>query len=103
MCITIPPSAWISPFSAAGEIIERLDFLIEAEELDIIFFVGSGGHAATDLLVDVARSLDIFQTKIKLVIPHGTSHGLRPRLNSGLFLYETHEDSFTLFESYGIR
>ena len=84
----------------ANIIKDRLSFLMETDEVDIIFFLSSG---QADLIRNIVNNLDLLKTKISVVIPNGDSGGLRSRLNSQLYLYEILEDKINLFESYQIR
>ena len=80
---------------------EHLRFLMENDDLDSIFVSSSGLKA---LIKNVTESLGILRSKINMVIPYGDSAGLRPRLNSRLFLYESDSDwNINLYESYIIR
>ena len=80
---------------------EHLRFLMENDDLDSIFVLSSGLSA---LIKNVSESLGILRTKINMVVPYGDSAGLRPRLNSRLFLYESESArNMNLYESYKIR
>ena len=79
---------------------DRLSFLMETDEVDIIFFLSSG---QADLIRNIVNSLELLKTKISVVIPNGDSAGLKSRLNSQLYLYEILGDNIILFESYQIR
>ena len=84
----------------ANIIKDRLSFLMETDEVDIIFFLSSG---QADLIRNIVNDLNLLKTKISVVIPNRHSAGLRSRLNSQLYLYETLDDKINLFESYQIR
>ena len=84
----------------ANIIKDRISFLMETDEVDIIFFLNSD---QADLIRNIVNDLDLLKTKISVVIPNADSAGLRSRLNSQLYLYEILEDKINLFESYKIR
>ena len=79
---------------------DRLQYLIEKDNVDIIFFLTSGQGK---LIRKVVNSLEILKSKINVVIPFGDSAGLQSRLNSRLYLYKTLDIGVSLFESYQIR
>ena len=83
-----------------AEVKERLRFLMESDEVDIVFFLSSG---QADLIRNVVNDLEILKSKVSVVIPYGESAGLKSRLNSQLYLYENDGDSINLHESYQIR
>ena len=78
----------------------RVRLLMETDDVDIIFFM-SYGHE--DLIRDVFNDLELFKTKICVVIPYGDVIGLKSRLNSQLYLFEIVEGYINLYESYQIR
>ena len=78
----------------------RLRFLMETDEVDIIFFLSSG---QADLMRNVVNDLELLKSKISVVIPFGDSVGLMTRLNSQLYLYEILGDNINVFESYQVR
>ena len=84
------------------QVTEQLKILIDADDLDSIFFLspGMGG-----LIKHVTDALGLFKSKVNAVIPYGEStDGLDLRLDSRLYLYQLQEDDkVTLFESYQIR
>ena len=79
---------------------KRLRFLMETDEVDIIFFLSSG---QADLIRNVVNDLELLKSKISVVIPFGDSVGLMTRLNSQLYLYEILGDNINVFESYQVR
>ena len=79
---------------------DQLSFLMETDEVDIIFFLSSG---QADLIRTIVNDLELLKTRINVVIPYGDSAGLESRLNSQLYLYEIIGDDIILFESYQIR
>ena len=75
--------------------------LIEADDVDSIFFLSSG---QAPLIKHVTDALGIFKSKINVIIPRGETSGLDLRLDSRLYLYQLHDDDkVTLYESYQIR
>ena len=84
------------------QVTEQLKILIDADDLDSIFFLspGMGG-----LIKHVTDALGLFKSKVNVVIPYGEStDGLDLRLDSRLYLYQLQQDDkVTLFESYQIR
>ena len=79
---------------------DQLSFLMETDEVDIIFFLSSG---QADLIRTIVNDLELLKTRISVVIPYGDSAELESRLNSQLFLYEIIGDNINLYESYQIR
>jgi len=51
----------------------------------------------------VFNNLELFKTKICVVIPYGDFIGVKSRLNSQLYLFEIVEGYINLYESYQIR
>ena len=84
------------------QVTEQLKILIDADDLDSIFFLspGMGG-----LIRHVSDALGLFKSKVNVVIPYEEStDGLDLRLDSRLYLYQLQQDGkVTLFESYQIR
>ena len=84
------------------QVTEQLKILIDADDLDSIFFLspGMGG-----LIKHVSDALGLFKSKVNVVIPYeGSTDGLDLRLDSRLYLYQLQQDGkVTLFESYQIR
>ena len=84
------------------QVTEQLKILIDADDLDSIFFLspGMGG-----LIKHVSDALGLFKSKVNVVIPYEEStDGLDLRLDSRLYLYQLQQDGkVTLFESYQIR
>ena len=84
------------------QVTEQLKILIDADDLDSIFFLspGMGG-----LITHVSDALGLFKSKVNVVVPYEEStDGLDLRLDSRLYLYQLQQDGkVTLFESYQIR
>ena len=84
------------------QVTEQLKILIDADDLDSIFFLspGMGGLIRHD-----SDALGLFKSKVNVVIPYEEStDGLDLRLDSRLYLYQLQQDGkVTLFESYQIR
>ena len=82
-------------------ITEHLRYLIKNDDLDSIFVLNLG---LNELIKNITESLGILKSKIHLVLPHGDSTGLQPRLDSRLYLYTTtSETDIILYENYKIR
>ena len=79
---------------------DRLSFLMETDEVDIIFFLSSGQN---DLIRNIVNDLEILKTRIIVVVPYGDSSGLMSRLNSQLYTYDIVGNGINLFERYQIR
>ena len=93
-------SAWGDDPMEAKMIKDRLSFLMETDEVDIIFFLSSGQK---DLIRSIVNDLEILKTRICVVVPYGDSDGLMSRLNSELYTYDIVGDGINLFENYQIR
>ena len=81
-------------------IIDHLTFLMEADEVDIIFFLPSG---PANIIKDTLNKLDILNTKIHVVIPSVDLVGIHLRLDSNLYIYEPHGNGVILYECYQVR
>ena len=81
-------------------IIDHLTFLMEADEVDIIFFLCSGSES---IIKDTLNKLDIFKTKIHVVIPSLDLVGINLRLDSNFYIYETQGSCVILYECYQVR
>ena len=80
---------------------KHLRVLNEKDDFDSIFIMDSG---LDNLITNITETLGILKSKINLVIPYEDYNGLRPRLNSRLYLYKTNSPTnITLYESYKIR
>ena len=86
----------------AATIVDHLNGLIEAELLDLVFFLDP---LPAKLISEVTKGLEnISLRKVNVFIPHGEPHGLKLRLDTRLYMYKVEgEESVTLFESYYIR
>ena len=91
--------------SKSLKVTEQLRILMDADDLDAIFFLSPG---QAGLIKHVTDALGIFRSKVNVIIPHGDSEGLDLRLDSRLYLFRLNtrhlgDDSVTMFESYQIR
>ena len=81
-------------------IIDHLTFLMEADEVDIIFFLLSGPES---IIKDTLNKLDILKTKIHVVIPSADLLGIHLRFDSNLYIYQTRGNGVILYECYQVR
>ena len=81
-------------------IIDHLTFLMEADEVDIIFFLLSGPES---IIKDTLNKLDVLKTKIHVVIPSADLLGIHLRFDSNLYIYQTRGNGVILYECYQVR
>ena len=98
----IEPPSYPAKKLILKKVTEQLKMLIDADDVDSIFFLSPG---QASLIKHVTDALGIFKSKINVIIPRGESSGLDLRLDSRLYLYQLHDDDdkVTLYESYQIR
>ena len=59
-----------------------MKILVDADDVDSIFFLSSSGGKQAGLIKHVTDALGIFKSKVNVVIPKGESGGLQLRLDS---------------------
>ena len=84
----------------AAIIIGQINILINAGEINVIFFVSPIERGVID---NLANKIGKIHPKMPMIIPHGNAVSFSLRLDSRLFFYKTSDKQIKLSEMYSIR